>query len=132
MQIFFSYILLFLQRYFATHKAGVHCVGLPMVTQLAEMAQKPENEQTLQPMEEVRSCLPSIDDLTLSVPLSLGVRGRTLDLHPDVIPSQGFSDSRPHSRPSPHEATGLNSRLQARAAQHLAASFWHSAAPLLR
>ena len=26
-------------RYFCSHKAGVHCVGLPIITQLAEMAQ---------------------------------------------------------------------------------------------
>ena len=27
-------------RYFCSHKAGIHCVGLPMVAQLTEMAQK--------------------------------------------------------------------------------------------
>ena len=118
-------------RYFATHKAGVHCVGLPMVTQLAEMAQKPENEQTLPPMEEVSSCLPAIDDLTDSVSLSVGVRGRAPDLHPDVISGQSVTDSRSHSRSSPHEAAGLDSRLQARTAQYFAASLWNSASSLL-
>ena len=27
-------------RYFCSHKAGIHCVGLPMVAQLTEMAQR--------------------------------------------------------------------------------------------
>jgi len=27
-------------RYFCSHKAGIHCIGLPMVTQLSEMAEK--------------------------------------------------------------------------------------------
>jgi len=27
-------------RYFCSHKAGIHCVGLPMVAQLSEMAQR--------------------------------------------------------------------------------------------
>lgn len=52
------------------HKAGVHCVGLPMVTQLAEMAQKPENEQTLPPMEEVTNS-PSCEFFTQFLAFSL-------------------------------------------------------------
>lgn len=28
-------------RYFCSHKAGVHCIGLPMVTELAKIAQSP-------------------------------------------------------------------------------------------
>ena len=33
-------------RYFCSHKAGVHCIGLPMVTALAKVAQLPAEQRT--------------------------------------------------------------------------------------
>jgi hypothetical protein len=39
-------------RYFCSHKAGVHAVGLPMVTRLAEMARMPDNDATISALEK--------------------------------------------------------------------------------
>ncbi|TRY78269.1 hypothetical protein TCAL_10646 [Tigriopus californicus] len=42
-------------RYFCSHKAGVHAIGLPMITQLAEIAQVPDSERAVLPTMEQES-----------------------------------------------------------------------------
>ena len=40
-------------RYFCSHKSGVHCVGLPMVTQLAELSQNVGNPKPILNRESI-------------------------------------------------------------------------------